>query len=172
MGYPPEIHIHIHPEGESPQSVLSPPVDRMPRKAPVEKRRATNIKDSMARTWYRREMHKVFQDGYPVWEKLQGSKRAGSVDMGVEDEGPEMDFLRILKRANGAFQAGYAMGLKAEKQAKVIKEKAIESTSRHPEAIDNILEFSADLMDAMPVGQERRSELKARILTQEMPLAS
>lgn len=173
MGYPPEIHIHIHPEGEPPQAVLStPPVQKTPRRTRAERRPAANIKDSVAQTWWRREMYSVFEDGYPLWEKLHGSERAESVDMAVEFEGPEMDFLRILKRAKGAFLAGFSIGLNAEKQAKKVKEKGEVYSENHPESRDNVLEYCADLMDAMPVGQERKSQLKADILTQEISLAS
>lgn len=94
------------------------------------------------------------------------------VDMSVEVEGPEMEYLRILRRLKKAFQAGYGMGLNSEQIAKVTKEKAKQFSARNPESADNVLEFSADLMDVMPVGIERKSQLKAYILTEEMPLAS
>lgn len=154
-------------------SLTSPDKRRVVKRKGKEKRRTTNIKDAIAQTWYRREMETITNSGLPVYLQQKGSTAEESVDMNVEYEGPFMDYMRILSKARKAFSTGFGMHITAERMTKILKEKATDRWSRNPDAKDQVLEFTASLLDAMPeVSDNHRAQLKAYILTEVLPIAS
>ena len=176
-----EIHVHIHinegvglADADQPQVLLQAPEPKIKTKGKSKSRetRPTDIKDAIGKTWYRRDIQRSYTDGFPAWMHLEGTRPSERADMGVEFEGAELEFINVVgKRARRGFDSGFARNLKAERMTRILKEEAkIIGGTDH---LDEALQYTADFLNFMPrVSDERRAELKAIVLNQELPLAS